>query len=263
MLGVEMEPDYRAEVPEQTSPQPLLEVRGLAGTYLSDTSFTLHEGEVLGIAGLPDSGRDELPRMLTDRSGNAVGGQVRTNGSGWTDIWSWKTDTVALLPPDRGREGIISAMTVKENLSLSVLDRLGQVFRLHLGRERRMANQWMAKLDVKAGGLDSPVQTLSGGNQQKVLFGRTLAREPKVLVLCEPTAGVDIGARHAIYDLIAEQVRQGLSVIVASSDVGDLVALCTRVLVLHGGVVARELGGEGLTEHQLIHAMEGVEAEPV
>ena len=74
--------------------------------------------------------------------------------------------------------------------------------------------------------------TLSGGNQQKVLFGRTLAREPKVLVLCEPTAGVDIGARHAIYDFVAEQVRLGLSVIVASSDVGDLLALCTRVLVL-------------------------------
>ena len=109
--------------------------------------------------------------------------------------------------------------------------------------------------------MDVPVQTLSGGNQQKVLFGRTLAREPHVLILCEPTAGVDIGARHAIYDLVAEQVQQGLSVLVTSSDVGDLLALCTRILVLHDGVVARELLAEGLTEHQLVQAMEGVEKE--
>ena len=103
--------------------------------------------------------------------------------------------------------------------------------------------------------------TLSGGNQQKVLFGRTLARDPEVLVLCEPTAGVDIGARHAIYDFVAEQVRLGLSVIVASSDVGDLLALCTRILVLKDGVVAREMPAAGLTEHQLVHAMEGLESE--
>ena len=103
--------------------------------------------------------------------------------------------------------------------------------------------------------------TLSGGNQQKVLFGRTLARDPEVLVLCEPTAGVDIGARHAIYDFVAEQVRRGLSVIVASSDVGDLLALCTRILVLKDGVVAREMPAAGLTEHQLVHAMEGLESE--
>jgi ribose transport system ATP-binding protein len=128
-------------------------------------------------------------------------------------------------------------------------------------QERRFVNDWIVKLGVKTSGPTSPVQALSGGNQQKVLFGRTLARDPRVLVLCEPTAGVDIGARHAIYDLIAEQTRQGLSVIVASSDVGDLLALCTRVLVLHEGVVARELLGEGLTEHQLVHAMEGVESE--
>ena len=95
-----------------------------------------------------------------------------------------------------------------------------------------------------------------------MLFGRTLARAPQVLVLCEPTAGVDIGARHAIYDLVAEQVRRGLSVIVASSDVGDLLALCTRALVLHDGAVAQELEGRGLTEHRLVQAMEGVERRP-
>ncbi len=262
MLGVEMAPDYRAAVPEQPHDVPLLEVKGLAGVYLRDTTFTVYQGEVLGIAGLPDSGRDELPRLLTDRRTHASAGSIRlAPAAGWTDIERWKARTVALLPPDRGREGIVGAMTVEENMSLSVLDQFGPPFKLSHRRERRLVNNWMGKLDVMAGGATSPVQTLSGGNQQKVLFGRTLARDPKVLVLCEPTAGVDIGARHAIYDLIAAQVRQGLSVLVVSSDVGDLLALCTRVLVLHRGVVAQELQGAGLTEHKLVRAMEGLESE--
>jgi ribose transport system ATP-binding protein len=265
MLGVEMEPDYRAAVPEEVPSTPVLEVRGLAGTYLRDVSFTLHEGEVLGIAGLPDSGRDELPRLLTDQRRRATGGEVRLGGDAgsWSGVAGWKDSSVALLPPDRAKEGMVGPMTVRENLSLSVLDRFGSPARLRTGSERRFCDTWMRTLDVKAAGQDVPVQTLSGGNQQKVLLGRTLARGPQVLVLCEPTAGVDIGARHAIYDLVAEQVRAGLSVIVTSSDTGDLLALCTRILVLHDGVVARELLAEGLTEHQLVEAMEGVEREDV
>ena len=262
MLGVEMEPDYRAEVPEKVPSERLLDARDLSGVYLRATTFTLHAGEVLGIAGLPDSGRDELPRMLTDRARLASGGSLRLDPDvEWTDIAGWKATSLALLPPDRGREGIVGPMSVEENMSLSVLDRFGSPLMLRRRQERRFVNDWIARLGVKTTGPTSSIQALSGGNQQKVLFGRTLARDPKVLVLCEPTAGVDIGARHAIYDLIAEQTRQGLSVIVASSDVGDLLALCTRVLVLHEGVVARELLGEGLTEHQLVHAMEGVESE--
>ena len=263
MLGVEMEPDYRAPVPEEVHSQPLLEVRGLAGTYLRDATFTLHGGEVLGIAGLPDSGRDELPRILTDQISHATAGSIRLTSVSpeWMDIGAWKARNVALLPPDRGKEGIVGPMSVGENLSLSVLQQLATRLRLHRPRERSFCHGWIQKLDVKTSGIDVPVQTLSGGNQQKVLFGRTLAREPHVLILCEPTAGVDIGARHAIYDLVAEQVQQGLSVLVTSSDVGDLLALCTRILVLHDGVVARELLAEGLTEHQLVQAMEGVEKE--
>jgi ribose transport system ATP-binding protein len=262
MLGVEMEPDYRAPVPETVSTEPILEVRGLAGIYLRDTTFTLHRGEVLGIAGLPDSGRDELPRLLTDRSANAYDGEVRTPAQpNWTRFSSWDNGSVALLPPDRAREGILAPMTVRENLSLSVLGRFGNPFKLDHAKERAFASRWIRQLDVKTAGQTSGIMTLSGGNQQKVLFGRTLGREPEILVMCEPTAGVDIGARHAIYDFVAEQVRKGLSVVVASSDVGDLLALCTRILVLKDGVVARDMPAAGLTEHQLVSAMEGLESE--
>lgn len=263
MLGMEMEPDYRAAVPDEVGARRLLEARNVSGTYLRDVSFTLHEGEVLGIAGLPDSGRDELPRVLTDMRRLATGGSVRLGGESgsWTPLTGWRDTSVALLPPDRAREGIVGPMSVGENLSISVLDRFGSLLRLHQRRERRFCDDWVQTLDVKTTGLDASVQTLSGGNQQKVLLGRTLARDPRVLVMCEPTAGVDIGARHAIYDLVAEQVSGGLSVIVTSSDACDLLALCTRILVLHEGVVARELWAKDLTEHQLVQAMEGVERE--
>jgi ABC-type sugar transport system ATPase subunit len=262
MLGVEMEPDYRAALPMQDSARPMLEVKGLAGTYVRDVSLTLRQGEVLGVAGLPDSGRDELPRLLTDRTADATAGSIRVGPeSSWTDIGDWKARSVALLPPDRASEGVIGPMTVEENLALSVLGQFGSPLLLNRRRQRQFAARWMHDMGVVSGGADMPVQMLSGGNQQKVLFGRTLARRPKVLVLCEPTAGVDIGARHAIYELVAEQVRQGLSVIVTSSDVQDLLALCTRVLILHRGVVAGELKSEGLTEHQLVHAMEGMERQ--
>ena len=263
MLGVEMEPDYRAEVPEKVPSERLLEARG-PQRHLP-ARHHLHAARRARCSASPVSPTPvatSCPACSPTEPGSPAGARSASSPTcEWTDIGGWKATSLALLPPDRGREGIVGPMTVEENLSLSVLDRFGSPLRLRRRQERRFVNDWIAKLGVKTTGPTSSIQTLSGGNQQKVLFGRTLARDPKVLVLCEPTAGVDIGARHAIYDLVAEQTRQGLSVIVASSDVGDLLALCTRVLVLHEGVVARELLGEGLTEHQLVHAMEGVESE--
>ena len=106
-------------------------------------------------------------------------------------------------------------------------------------------------------GPDALISTLSGGNQQKIVVARCLAREPDMLVLAEPTAGVDIGTRVAIYDLVAGLARNGLTVVVSSTDLGDLLAMCTRVVVLRDGRVRAEFGADGLTEHALVRAMEG------
>ena len=119
--------------------------------------------------------------------------------------------------------------------------------------------RWTGRLEVKASSPAALISTLSGGNQQKVVLGRCLARDPELLVLSEPTAGVDIGTRVALYDLIAGLARNGLTVVVSSSDVGDLLAMCTRIVVLRNGHVAAELEAEGLTEHALVRAMEGEE----
>jgi ABC-type sugar transport system ATPase subunit len=262
MLGTEARADYRAVLPDVIGDQPLLEVRDLGGQYLRSASFTVSAGEVLGIAGLPVDGRDELPRLLTDAAPTAVSGSVRMKSVSdqWFAVQQWDRQGIVLLPPDRAKEGILSAMSVGENMSLSTLDRFGPSLKLDKPGERRFVNQWVDKLGVITTGPEASITTLSGGNQQKVLFGRVLAVEPKILVLCEPTAGVDIGARQAIYELVAEQVRDGLGVIVASSDVGDLEAFCSRVLVLHHGVIVDELGPGRLTEQELVHAMEGIES---
>ena len=152
---------------------------------------------------------------------------------------------------------MIDQMSVSENLTLSVLGRLGTPWRISKRRETAFVEGWTERLDIKAADPTQAVVTLSGGNQQKVLIGRSLARDPDVLVLCEPTAGVDIGARHAIYDLVAAQAAKGVAVLVASSDVEDLIGLCTRVLVLRHGVVAEELTGDDINHYRLVHAMEG------
>jgi ABC-type sugar transport system ATPase subunit len=258
MLGDEAKAHYRADLDAAGGRPAVLEVRGLRGRYLRDVSFCVRRGEVLGIAGLPADGRDELPRLITDATRAARAGSVRMPevDDEWVDITSWRSDRVVLLPPDRVREGILGPMSVAENLSLSSLRAFG-VGRLAHDRERDFVREWIARMTVTTASPDAPVTTLSGGNQQKVLFGRVLAVNPNVLVMCEPTAGVDIGARQAIYELVAEQVRAGLSVIVSSSDVGDLEALCTRVIVLRDGVMTAELEGDQLTEHHLLHATEG------
>ena len=257
MLGVGVVADYRAPL-LPASDGLVLEASGLTGRFLRGASFSLSRGEVLGVAGLPDAGRDELPRILADRMPYAVGGRIRVAGSAaWMDISEWRNRPVALIPPDRAREGVIEQMTVAENLTLSVLDRLGSRWRLSKKRETAFVRGWMQRLDVVANDSSQALMNLSGGNQQKVLIGRSLARDPRVLVMCEPTAGVDIGARHAIYDLVAAQAATGFAVLVASSDVDDLIGLCSRVIVLHGGVVAAELNGDDINHYRLVHAMEG------
>jgi len=261
MLGDDVEADYRPAGPPPADADTVLEVRHLGGFYVRDVSFDLRRGEVLGVAGLPADGRDELPRLLTDQARRARG-EARLGGPSAAPFAALRRlprDRVVLLPADRARDGLLAPMSVSENMSISVLERFCERGRISRPAERRFVRRWMEALSVQAPDTDSPISTLSGGNQQKVLFGRVLGRDPDVLVMSEPTAGVDIGARHAIYDLITEQAQGGLSVVVTSSDIADLLAICDRVLVLRHGRVVEELSGDSLGEFQLVRAMEGAE----
>jgi len=220
----------------------------------------LREGEVLGVAGLPGSGRDELPYALAGSLAGAVG-QIELVGQGWLPVRKSASFDIAIVPADRAREAVISEFSVAENLTISVLDRFRRFGWLRRRPERQLTAQWMDAISVKAAGSDALITTLSGGNQQKVMMARCLARDPRVLVLCEPTAGVDVGTRQAIYEFIADRARAGLSLVVSSSDTGDLLAICTRVLVMCNGRVVRELAGRKITEQALLHAMEETEQQ--
>ena len=228
------------------------------GRFLRGVGVDLHEGEVLGVAGLPGSGRNELPYALV---GSLVGatGQIQLGASGWHPLKKSSSFDIPLVPADRGREAVISEFSVGENVSVSVLSRLASRGWIRRGAERRLIREWIDTVEVKTASPDALITTLSGGNQQKVMMARCLARDPRVIVLCEPTAGVDVGTRQAIYEFIADRAARGLSVVISSSDTGDLLALCTRVLVMCNGRVVRELRGAEITDSALLHAMEETE----
>ena len=167
---------------------------------------------------------------------------------------------IPLVPADRAAEGVIGDFSVGENITLPLLDRLrARAGRLHRRREASLAEEWIRRVGVRTAGRGARITTLSGGNQQKVVMARCLAQQPAVLVLCEPTAGVDIATRLQLYDLIERQADEGMGVIVSSSDTEDLLALCTRVLVVRDGRIVREISGRDITEPALVHAMEGTE----
>jgi ribose transport system ATP-binding protein len=240
----------------------VLSVKGLRGRYLDGVDVELRRGEVLGVAGLLGSGRDELPYALA--------GAVPTTSEGgwWIEGSEVEPPTAAtagamgigLVPAERGREGLIAEFTVRENLTLGALPRLrSRRGGFVLGRsELRTARSWLAELGIPEAVADRPVSTLSGGNQQRVLFGRCLHTDPKVLVLAEPTAGVDVGARESLYELLRARARQGLSIVLASSDTEDLMSMCDRVLVLTRGRLAEELVGPAIDAERIVSVMESV-----
>lgn len=234
-----------------------LELRNAAGFRLRDASFELRSGEMLGIVGLPGSGSDELPRLITDRSRQATGGWIRMGDQAWKPLRRIGSRDVALVPPDRANEGIIPSMSVLENLMIMESGDLSIGPWLVRRRAQRFTAEWIKKLGIVTPGGDTRIENLSGGNQQKVVIGRALSRNPSVLVLCEPTAGVDVGARRSIYSLIKDQVQGGLAAIVSSSDLEDIVALCDRVIVLRKGRISARLTATEVTEKRLVEAMEG------
>ncbi len=261
MVGDDIDPDFRATVVEQVDQPVTIEARGIHGKWLRGVDLEARAGEILGIAGLAGAGALELPYVLAGKAGELARGEIRlpTVSPDWYDVQRAADLDIPIVPADRQTEAVVAEFTVGENISLSALRLLGSRGRLSAKDEATLVRSWSRRLGVVSTGSSAPISTLSGGNQQKVILARCLAVSPRVLVLCEPTAGVDIGTRVSIYQIIADLAADGLTVVVASSDEGDLLALCTRILVLRGGVVAEELEAEGLTKNVLIRAIEGAE----
>ncbi|MBA2596327.1 MAG: sugar ABC transporter ATP-binding protein [Chloroflexia bacterium] len=238
---------------------PLLEVRGLsAGGRVRDVSFSLYPGEILGIAGLMGSGRTELARAIfgIDR---IDAGEVLIRGE--RAPIRVPDDAiaagVALIPEDRRSQGLVLDHTVKDNLLLPMLPRLQQFGLVDDARGARIAKGFVESLQIKTRSVETPVRLLSGGNQQKVVIGKWLATEPDILIMDEPTAGVDIGAKTEILGVIRRLADAGKGIIVISSEPAELLAVSDRIVILHDGSVQRELDRrEIVTEEELHHAVQ-------
>jgi ribose transport system ATP-binding protein len=232
--------------------RPVLEAEMVFGISLRGVSLKVHEGEVLGVAGLVGSGREEI-------AGALYGATPRFAGKvlvGKRKVFATPRDSIiaglAYVPADRKAHGLDMQDRLHQHIPLPRLGPLQGRFRLRHRAARRDAADWVERLDVQPPLLDRRMEKFSGGNQQKAVLARWLRTEPKVLLLDEPTQGVDVGAKASIYREIRDAADDGMAVLVASSDAEELVHLCDRVLVFRSGSVAIELRGNTLTEERLV-----------
>jgi ribose transport system ATP-binding protein len=241
----------------QTVEKPVcLEVKDLRSEVLRGISFEVHEGELIGIGGLQGQGQRDL--LLSLFGDIPFIGTIRYNGKlvHFRHPRQAMENGFALVPGDRAREGLLYIRSILENLQLPSWAHYS--FPLKIGKAKNDAERMSARLNLVMTGLQEPVSSLSGGNAQKVVIGKWLMRQPLVLLLDDPTKGVDVGTKAEFYALLTKLCEEGKTILFYSSDDEELVGLCDRVLVLHDGNIHIELAGAALTKENLISASLGV-----
>ena len=224
-----------------------------------DVSFTLHAGEVVGLAGLVGAGRSDVAAALFGIE-PAASGSIRVGGR----VASVRTPReaielgIGLVPEDRKRQGLVQSESGLRNTSLTILDRLSRFSWIDRARERGIAQQYFNRLRVRAPSVDTVVAGLSGGNQQKIVLARWLAAQSKILILDEPTRGVDVGAKAEIHALIGELAEQGAAILLISSELPELLNLSDRILVLRAGRMVGEVARADASQERLLRLMAGL-----
>jgi galactofuranose transport system ATP-binding protein len=236
---------------------PILEATGLTRRpRLADVSLDLHAGEVVGLAGLLGSGRTETAKAVFGAD-PVDGGTVRVNGHAeqrWSPAAAIRRG-VGMVPEDRKAEGVLPDLSVRDNIVLAALPRLTTMGIVSRRRQDAIVKTFVRRLRIKISSPEQKVRELSGGNQQKVLLARMLCLHPQVLLLDEPTRGIDVGAKAEIQALIDELAAQGLAVLLISSELDEVVEGADRVLVLHDGALVGTLRGGDITEDRIMHTI--------
>jgi ABC-type sugar transport system ATPase subunit len=261
MIGRRLEEYF----PEHCMAEPgeeLLRVDGLSSPgKFSDISFCLRAGEVLGFAGLVGAGRTEVAEAIFGL-GAIPAGKVFVNGKQVQigDPANAVRLGLGLVPEDRKRHGLVLSMSCKANLTLPILERLAKLNWVLRGKEEGVVQKYFNRLQVKARSMDALAASLSGGNQQKVVLAKWLAAECKILMMDEPTRGVDVGAKAEIHGLIDKLACEGVGVLLISSELPEVINLSTRIIVLRNGRIAGELPREKANQESVMRMMAGIGA---
>jgi simple sugar transport system ATP-binding protein len=258
MTGKHLSTERYREAGAEAAREIVLDVKSLGRKgQFADVSFALHRGEILGVTGLLDSGRNELARALAGVA-PADQGTVTLDGSlvRLSSPADAKLQRIGYVPEDRLNEGLFLDKSIRDNVITAMIsslrDRFGQIDRK---RAQELAERTVKDLQIATPDVDKPVQSLSGGNQQRVLIGRWLAIDPRVLILHGPTVGVDVGSKDIIYRIMQRLAQTGIGIILISDDLPELLQNCDRILMMKKGRVANEYRAEQMAEADLYHAL--------
>ncbi len=256
MTGRHFDNQELADNKKRTYGEEVLSVENLSAPGFEDISFKLHKGEILGVTGQLGSGRTELSLSLFGLNKPTAGGiMVEGKEAKLTDVSKAEELGIALVPEDRLTEGLFLPQSIIKNITVTRFDALAG--RLGFIREDSLVEEsakWVKELGVATKNHEFPVQTLSGGNQQKVVLAKWLANNPKILILNGPTVGVDIGAKYDIHKLLHKLAADGMAIIVVSDDTAEVIATCDSAIVMHDGRITGILEKEDLTEAKLAEA---------
>ncbi|HSQ34026.1 MAG TPA: ATP-binding cassette domain-containing protein, partial [Peptostreptococcaceae bacterium] len=236
----------------------VLEVKNLSNEYVNNISFSVKSGEILGIAGLMGCGRTELAKTIyghiKKQSGEIyINGNKIENKSAKDGLYNG----IAYVSEDRKGDGLILGLSVKENITISSLDKLISSGRIDKTKESKEVKDYIGKMNIKTPSQNQIIKNLSGGNQQKVAIAKALMTNPKVLILDEPTRGVDVGAKKEIYDLINEFKKEGKAVIMISSEMPEILGISDRVLVLSEGRISGEFDIKDASQENIMKSAVG------
>lgn len=261
IVGMEFDKAFEwKERSYSTNVPPVLEVKHVtSGTRVQDVSLCVYPGEIVGIAGLMGSGRTELMRTIfgidPKESGEVFVNQCKR---GIKNVQDAIEAGIALIPEDRRMQGLVLQHSVKDNMTLPILSKVKKGLLLDNKKSNDISKRFVEKLNIKTDDIFKQVNLLSGGNQQKIVLARWLANDPTVLLLDEPTIGVDIGAKTEIIEIIRQMANSGKAILVVSSELPELLALSDRVIVMHEGRVIRELKRKEIqSEEELQYAIQG------
>jgi ribose transport system ATP-binding protein len=250
IVGRQLESTFPSKHTSDDSNSEFIRIEGLSSNDFHEVSFTAKSGEIVGISGIVGNGQSQLMRSLVGLDSHH--GQIIINGQviGNKELLL-KT---AYLPADRHGEGLMMTLSVRENTAVSALSKFNQGFFINRKLEDKIVLNSLIELEVKAPSMDSPISSLSGGNQQKIVMARSLLAKPIMIIADEPTQGVDVGARAEIYRILRGVASSGIPVIVNSSDTKELEGLCDRVYVMSRGHIVESLEGDQVTEEKMVAA---------